>query len=200
MRKGEMSSSIQIDTIINQDEIEAAHLPFFVELTPEHNERLSRLVIDNFQWSIFLMHMEAIPFGFTVSAINGTGLCFPLVYVNKYFEDISGQDRSRLLGQSGTFLQTKRTLQLPNQQKVLKKLFKPVTRAQVYITCLTCCNSKNRLFKNVIGIKPIYLDSSNKSCRHFITIQTELGLGDSMDAKVASIEQLFAVIPHWPKI
>jgi len=146
----------------------------------------------------FFSATEGMPVGCTLSSVEADNVSFPLIYANKRFEEMAGCPRSHLVGKSCTFLQTKQTCQLDDQQISIDQLVGAVKNSREYISCVTCSNASKALFKSVIGVKPIRMADAEDGRRFFITFQIGLHGDDCIRCKdaITQVMDLIKALPY----
>mmetsp|Transcript_27395 Transcript_27395/g.27624 ORF Transcript_27395/g.27624 Transcript_27395/m.27624 type:complete len:392 (-) Transcript_27395:380-1555(-) len=131
------------------------------------------LIKMNHMWLIYLFSaVHTIPFSVTLSKVRLTDYTYPLIYVNQHFKQISCVDLVELINQPGTFMQTNRTVNLPDQMQVLMKLNSKIYANENYVSRFTCYSRGAGFFTNFIGVKPIYSSSLGR-VEYILTIQME---------------------------
>lgn len=97
---------------------------------------------------------EGLPLSFSLASARKDRKGFPLLYVNKYFEKLSGFARSDVLGKGCRFLQCPDT----ERDKVLQ-MSDALRTAQQCCVVLTNKSFQGRIFKNLVALKPIFSES-----------------------------------------
>lgn len=147
----------------------------------------------------FISAVEELPMGCTLSSVEADNASsFPLIYANKRFAEMAGCPRTVLAGKSCTFLQTKQTLQFPDQQRAIDQLILAVRNSREYTTCILCSTASNMLFENWIGVKPIGTANAEDGRHFFVTFQIALNIDDCAKCKAAviQIQELIEALPY----
>ncbi|RYG62376.1 PAS domain-containing protein, partial [archaeon] len=135
--------------------------------------------------------VEALPVCFTLASANSERQGFPLIYVNRYFERVTGYDRTALIGKAcKDFLQCEQTE--PGSVEVLREALKTASPA-----CAILSNKgyDGRIFKNLVAIKPIF--DENKRYKYVIGLHFDLSKEfDQGRGKMNLVKDLFAFIPE----
>lgn len=137
-----------------------------------------------------LAAVEALPVCFSLATAKKRHEGFPLIYVNKYFERLTGFTRREILGLNvKDFLQCVETE--THKVAVLNKGLGAMT------TCVSVVTNKTkdgRLFKNLVALKPV-LDSQRKFAYviglHYDVTSELQGVGD----KISLAEELLEMLP-----
>lgn len=113
---------------------------------------------------------ENIPISITISSSRKENFGFPLVYVNKQFEKMTGYNRNEIIGLNCKFLQPIiPILQEETQHKLIKNCLKLGFPTSVIITNI---KKNGSIFNNLITLKPV-IDEDGKYL-YCIGIQTEI--------------------------
>ena len=110
--------------------------------------------LDELLWfNRMIKTVENIPISVTISNANKNILGFPLLYVNKHFEMMTGYNRADILGKNCKFLQPDEPPRKEVLQYVLMKnsleMMKPVS------VIITNYKADGTPFKNLIALKPL---------------------------------------------
>jgi len=96
--------------------------------------------------------MEALPICFSVLTAKNADRVYPIIYVNKYFEKITGYKRQSILGklfEEFLFCEETETEKVAQIPKGLKE-------KDTVITLLTNQLQDGKIFKHVLGLKPLF--------------------------------------------
>jgi len=181
-----------IDKNLNQilaDETIAEKEKRLIELFPsinknaehEFDEALSSIEKTNVYFSIIPFHeyqwlkkvisiTENIPICITISSAKKETFGFPLIYVNKQFEKITGYNRNEIIGKNCKFLQPQVPIQEEETQyKLIKNCLGMGIPTSVIITNV---KKSSIPFHNLISLKPVIDEDGNYL--YSIGIQTEI--------------------------
>lgn len=98
-----------------------------------------------------LAAVEALPLAFSLTTASRDRRGFPLMYVNKHFEKLTGYSRSDVLGRNCKFLQCPESEKA--QLNILTEALRMERPAKVVLSNMT---RDQRPFKNLIVIKPVF--------------------------------------------
>ena len=98
-----------------------------------------------------LAAVEALPLAFSLTTASRDRRGFPLMYVNKQFEKLTGYSRSDVLGRNCKFLQCPESEKA--QLNILTEALRMERPAKVVLSNVT---RDQRPFKNLIVIKPVF--------------------------------------------
>mmetsp|Transcript_19742 Transcript_19742/g.19855 ORF Transcript_19742/g.19855 Transcript_19742/m.19855 type:complete len:375 (+) Transcript_19742:118-1242(+) len=134
----------------------------------------------------FIAVSEYLPYSISLSQATVDRTTFPLIAVNLQFERVSGRLKSEMIGNPGTFLQTRTTITIGMQSQMIQNVTKSIIAGNDMITSLICSRRNGEQFHNLIGLKPIFVsDGQNgKSTKYVITIQRPLS---SMPSAISDI-------------
>ena len=117
--------------------------------------------------AVLLAAIEAVPLAFCIASADKQKAGFPLVYVNRQFESLTGYPRAECLGKNCKFLQCKETE--PEKVAQLSDGLKNSRQTMVVVTNRTSEKAGSRVFKNLVVVKPIY-DEAKKNVLYMISI------------------------------
>lgn len=134
--------------------------------------------------------VEALPVAFTLATADPSRRGFPLIYVNSYFERVTGFDRSELIGKS-----CKDFLQCPQSEEGCIELLREGLRtASPVCTILTNQTAEGKPFKNMVALKPIV--DEEKRYKYVIGIHFDVSKDiDQYRSKKSLVMDLLAAIP-----
>lgn len=136
-----------------------------------------------------LAAVEALPICFSMATARRDRRGFPLMYVNKYFEKVTGFNRNDVLGKNCRFLQCDES----EKEAVtrLSEALKNKVATQVVITNRT---ADLRTFKNLVQIKPIFDD--NKRFCYVLAIHIDVSREvDECVSKMKLASDLMEMLP-----
>lgn len=114
---------------------------------------------------------------------------FPLIYVNKAFERMSGYDKSEILGHNCKFLQSERTE--AGQVRLLSealRLAKPVKVA------LTNVRKDGTDFGNLLAMKPVFDGEGVYS--YVVGVQCDISDPSVAHRTIRTVEDLLTILPN----
>lgn len=140
-------------------------------------------------WLDSLVSMvEHLPLPVSVATARG-GHGFPLIYVNKAFERMSGYDRSEIIGHNCKFLQSSRTE--TGQVRLLSealRLAKPVKVA------LTNVRKDGTDFGNLLAMKPVFDGEGVYS--YVVGVQCDISDPSVAHRTIRTVEDLLTILPN----
>eukprot|EP01041_Mallomonas_annulata_P004416 gene4416-8793_t len=102
----------------------------------------------------FLIMVETLPIGITLSSVSRERPGYPVIYLNKHFEDNSGHRREDVLGERFGFMQRPGTCILPHSEPNVAKASVALGTAQAVVVKLDI-SRRNVTYTSALGIKPI---------------------------------------------
>lgn len=136
-----------------------------------------------------LAAVEALPLAFSLSTARRDRRGFPLMYVNKHFEKLTGYSRSDVLGRNCKFLQCPESEKA--QLTILTDALRSEKPAKVILSNMT---RDNRAFKNLIVIKPVF--DERRVYSYVMAIQMDVTRdGDSYASKMQLAQELMDMLP-----
>jgi PAS domain S-box-containing protein len=132
----------------------------------EPNE--ANVILLSSPWLLGLLSaVEDLPISFSLATASKDRLGFPLIYVNRYFEYVTGYDRSEVIGQNCKFLQYE-----DSQQKSVNKLANSLKSCLEVKTVIRNKRKNGEKFVNYVCCKPV-LDIEGK-CAYVVGFQIDL--------------------------
>lgn len=114
--------------------------------------------------------VENIPICITISSAKKHQYGFPLVYVNKQFEETTGYTRNEAIGKNCKFLQPKiPIIEEETQFEIISNCLRLGIPTSVIITNV---KKNNTLFNNLISLKPVF--DKEQNYLYCIGIQSEI--------------------------
>lgn len=154
---------------------------------------LNKSVLDRFcssqSWlESFTIAVDQLPICVTIANADGTRRGFPLIFVNKQFEQVMGYARYEVLGKNCKFLQAA-TAEPESVQRIAYAL----RNAQPIKVSITNSRKDGTPFKNLLALKPIF-DNTGKFC-YVVGTQFDVGQPDATPAKLKLIDEVMRMIP-----
>jgi PAS domain S-box-containing protein len=128
----------------------------FIEIfkEPERDYLYAHLNYEDIKWfNRIVLIVENLRLSVTISNAKKNIMGFPLLYVNKYFENMTGYKRTDIIGKNCKFLQPDEPPRKEELQYVLMKHSLEVSRPVSVI--ITNYKADGTPFKNLIALKPI---------------------------------------------
>lgn len=138
-----------------------------------------------------LAAVEALPICFSLATGRKDRRGFPLMYVNKYFERVTGYSRAEALGKSCRFLQCSDSE--PESIAKFSEALRLGNSAQIIITNMTVDRIK---FKNLVSIKPVF-DDQKRLC---YVMATHIDVTKEVDGCVAKMKLAADLMEMLPQL
>jgi len=154
------------------------------------NELENILSVDSWL-AILISAAEALSVSFvltSVNIINGVPE-FPTIYVNRYFEKMTGYPQRSALGKPFLFMTCNDT-----EQESIQILKNGMIQGQQISTVLTVATIKKQLFKNLIIVKPIF----TKNKKYIYTISIQMDVTKEVDAYISKQKLVLDLINMLP--
>jgi PAS domain S-box-containing protein len=117
--------------------------------------------------------MEDNPVCFTLASASPERQGFPLIYVNKAFERMTGYDRSECVGTNCKFLQSRQAVKYSECEKDhLKLMSNRLAEALPVRTVVSNYKKNGEKFTNLLVMKPLF--DQNGTYRYVVALQTEI--------------------------
>mmetsp|Transcript_16509 Transcript_16509/g.14883 ORF Transcript_16509/g.14883 Transcript_16509/m.14883 type:complete len:398 (+) Transcript_16509:85-1278(+) len=133
---------------------------------------------------------EGLPVSFCLSSARKERKGFPLLYVNKSFELLTGFTRKEVIGKNFKFLQCTDT-----EKHLLQKLSEALKHGKESCVILTNKKRDGKQFKNLVYVKPIFQDNGKYVyvLGFHIDVTKEFDEGES---KLRLAEELMEMLPN----
>jgi PAS domain S-box-containing protein len=150
---------------------------------------ISKLLGSESWLAALLAAVEALPLAFSLSTARRDRRGFPLMYVNKHFEKLTGYDRADVLGRNCKFLQCPESEKA--QTTILNDALRSEKPARVVITNMT---KDGRIFKNLIVLKPVF--DERRVYSYVMAIQMDVTKDvDNHESKMQLAQELMDMLP-----
>ena len=124
-----------------------------------------------YEWFKNLITMvENIPICITISSAKKEHWGFPLVYINKHFETMTGYNKNEIIGNNCKFLQLDEPIPEETPQHAL--LCKSLSEGSSTSIIITNVKKNGALFYNLLSLKPVFDAEGNYV--YCIGVQTEI--------------------------
>jgi len=114
---------------------------------------------------------------------------FPLVYVNAYFETVTGYSRDEIIGHNCRFLQADDV----TEKDIIKQISHALKDAIPLKVVITNKKKDGTLFKNLLSMKPIF--NFKGDFLYVIAVQFDTTLPDSTPVRLNLANELLSIIP-----
>lgn len=132
-----------------------------------------RRVLTGENWlAALLAAAEELPVGLAVASAKASHAGFPILFVNKAFEQMTGYDRNELRGSNLSILQSSDPLHIKKNKPALRKLTSRLRRKRSCTVALKNVRKDGEDFTNLMSTKPI-LDEARRYC-YVISIHYEI--------------------------
>jgi PAS domain S-box-containing protein len=125
----------------------------FINLDPEERKR----ILGSESWvAALLAAAEGLPLAFSLCSARKTHRGFPVLFVNKFFEKLTGYNRVDVLGKNLKFLQSPFS-----EAASVTKLSESLKTGQKCSVVITNITKDEKVFRNLVVIRPIFDDKKN---------------------------------------
>ena len=144
--------------------------------------------------AILISAAEALSVSFavtTVNVVNGNsgGTEFPIIYVNRYFEKMTGYPQHSVIGKKFFFMTCNES-----EQESIQNLKNGMNQGQQTSSIITVATIRKQLFKNLIIVKPIF----SKKRKYIYTISIQMDVTKEVDAYVSKQKLVLDLINMLP--
>jgi PAS domain S-box-containing protein len=136
-----------------------------------------------------LVAVENLPVCVSLASASENRPGFPLIYVNKYFEKITGYNRSEIIGQNCRFLQAGKS-----EQDCIDRLSDALRNAKPIRLAITNFRKDGIPFKNLLAMKPI-MDENGKY-RYVVGVQFDVTQDAATPTKLKLAEEVMRMMPN----
>lgn len=153
-------------------------------------KEISRLLGSESWLAALVAAAEGLALSFSLATARKDRRGFPLLYVNKYFEKVTGFPRNEVIGKNCKFLQS--TTETDKDQ--IQKMHDALKNKMAVTVVLQNRTFSGKLFKNLVSIKPVF-DSAGEY-RYVIGIQIDVsGEVDECVSRIKLVEGLMGMLP-----
>jgi PAS domain S-box-containing protein len=141
-----------------------------------------------------IQYVEDLPLCVSIATGAADMPGFPLIYVNSYFEQMTGYRRVEILGTNCRFLQKGQRETDVSEPESIQKLTDALREGKEVKVYITNFRRDGTPFRNLLAMKPIF-DSEGK---YAFVLGMQFDITDDSDAsplKLQIIESLFRVLP-----
>ena len=163
------------------------------------SQQLDNIFSDGNIWlSEFIKLIESLPIAISIATASRFVHGFPLIYVNRMFENLTGYKMKDLIGKSCNILQKRKLLDLPEECKLeedsLAKISYGLRTAQSVKVGITNFRKNGTPFQNLLSLKPIFDDDNDYS--YGLAIQYDLADSkEKMGSNLRFMDDLIKVLP-----
>jgi PAS domain S-box-containing protein len=132
---------------------------------------------------------EALPICFSLATARRDRRGFPLMYVNKHFEKVTGYTRKDVIGKSCRFLQC-----AFSEKESIEQLGESLKLAIATQVVITNARYDGTIFKNLVAVKPIF----NESRQYCYVMAVHMDVTREVDQYVSKnklLSELMAMLP-----
>lgn len=173
-----------------------AELPSALSEKALMRDEFTRFLHSNDWLKALVGSYEDIPVCISIASASADMRGFPLVYVNKCFEEITGYNRSEIIGQNCRFLQTSNTHPaLKAEPDSIARLSVGLHNGETTKVMITNFKKDGTPFKNLLALKPIFDEIGDYA--FVVGIQFDCGQNDSNIAvKFQMADTFFNLVPN----
>eukprot|EP01042_Synura_sphagnicola_P000407 gene407-429_t len=154
---------------------------------------IDRLLCSGSWLFAFISACENLPICITLSTANRNRIGFPLIYVNAFFERMTGYKREHIMGANCKFLQRNSTGVLCSEADSVQRLTIALRTATPVKVALTNYRRSGEPFKNLLAMKPVF--SSTREYLYVIGVQFDLSSQLSSAHCLRVLDRLLALLP-----
>eukprot|EP01041_Mallomonas_annulata_P012733 gene12733-26818_t len=147
-------------------------------------------------WMFLLLSaMENIPISFSIATASSHRLGFPLVFVNKYFEVLTGYKRCDVIGETARFLQRNQSGQRMCETDSVNRMSYSLRNAHPTIVKITNYRKNGDSYHAFVAMKPIF--DVNGEYRYVVSIQFDVTDDKAVDRARVLTDSLMKSIPNF---
>lgn len=136
-----------------------------------------------------IVAVEELPLCVTLATAREERRGFPLVYVNKTFERVTGYDRKEIVGRNCRFLQSRKT-----EMEQIRKLQYALRCALPVKVALTNVRKDGEEFINLLAMKPIF--DSHGVYSYVVGVQYDITLTGASLRELNMVNDLLNILPN----
>ncbi len=146
--------------------------------------------IESGAWLESLVAMvEDLPLCVAISSADENNKGFPLIYVNKAFEKMTGYSRIEILNQNCRFLQSTRT-----ERSQIERLSEALRLAKPVKVAITNVRKDGTEFGNLLAMKPVF--DSEGVYSYVIGVQCDVSDPTVSHRTTLMVEDLLSILPN----
>jgi PAS domain S-box-containing protein len=159
-------------------------------------DEFSRFLNSNDWLKALVGSFEDIPVCISIASASADMRGFPLVYVNKCFEEITGYNRSEIIGQNCRFLQySSANPELKAEPDSIARLSMGLSNGETTKVMVTNFKKDGTPFKNLLALKPIFDEVGDYA--FVVGIQFDCGQQDgNIAVKFQMADTFFRLVPN----
>ena len=104
----------------------------------------------------FMVLAENLPISISISTACRSRVGFPLIYVNRHFEKMTGYSRVEIIGGKCSFLQRNESEVRDCEQESLDRFVECLSKAMPALVKITNYRRNGTKFRNFVAIKPLF--------------------------------------------
>jgi PAS domain S-box-containing protein len=141
-------------------------------------------------WLVNLLtSIENLNFCVSLATARADRPNFPLVYVNKAFEETTGYDRADIVGQNCKFLQSEWT-----EPEQIRLMSHALANAQPVKVALTNKRKNGTEFLNLLSMKPVF--DSQGVYSYVLGVQYDLSQTETHIQDIKLVDDLLSILPN----
>lgn len=141
----------------------------------------------------FIAAIENIPVCITLSTARMDRAGFPLIYVNRQFEVISGYNRSDIMGANCKFLQRDRLGMVRSEADSVERLSAALRKSEPAKVAITNFKRDGTPFRNLLALKPVF--DLHNNYEYVIGVQFDISSQRSSSYALRLVDSLIKVLP-----
>jgi len=142
----------------------------------------------------FIAAVENLPLSVTISTARRDRYGFPLIYVNKQFEVMTGYERSIVIGANCRFLQRRVHGYSSMESDNIHALSTALRCAEPVKVVITNYRKNGTPFKNLLLLRPIF--DKTGVYKYVVGLQFDLTYYDTGAHTLRLADRLFSLLPH----
>lgn len=195
-------SSVSVSVVLENDEQKAARAGLLYEgRTMDYGELVARAansmnesdlesLLETGDWiSDLFVAVEDVPICVSLATASPDKPGFPLIYVNKRFESVTGYSRSECIGRNCKFLQTEES-----EESNVNAIRMALKNAQPIKSSVTNKKKDGTLFLNLLTLKPVF----NARGIYSYVLCVQLDISNEMNVKdyLNTMDDFLALLPN----
>ena len=137
----------------------------------------------------FVSAAEGLPICVTLADANPLNPGFPLIYVNKVFENTTGYKRERIRGTNCRFLQREKS-----ERESIAMLSSALANAQPVKVAITNFRSDGTPFRNLLAMKPVF--DTDRKYSFVVGVQFDISTPGTNAKHIRMVDSLLSLLPN----
>mmetsp|Transcript_12202 Transcript_12202/g.12287 ORF Transcript_12202/g.12287 Transcript_12202/m.12287 type:complete len:403 (-) Transcript_12202:345-1553(-) len=158
-----------------------------------NREELIKIFRKDTWLSHLICTMENLQMSFTLASASSETRGFPIIYVNKEFENLTGYSRGEAIGQPSSFLHVNDMLDNFWEPRAVQEMEMALSQGNTFCTTLSHFRKNGDLYRSFVYLKPIF--DHNDDYLYMMSLQFDVSHHKDLGRSIELSEELLTDIP-----